>query len=266
MTDKNRVNWFVCVGSKSFGPYSKEIIFRLLKEQKISYDNYLWTQGLSNWQKARYLEPFASFTIKPESPERIDLGEKLSLELEKEYQSKPWLKKVSDALSSRAVGYSIKSLSDWTGVPLKELFTIGEQAIELYNPFPIQGKRKKRWIEAPDEKLKAVQRLILDNLLKDFPISGAAHGFVPSRSILTHASNHRRKRWVVSLDIRSFFPSVNEDMVREIAQELPIPHHEIELFVQLTTRNDHLPQGAPTSPAIGNLVLKELDEKLCEEI
>ena len=93
-----------------------------------------------------------------------------------------------------------------------------------------------------------------------------AHGFVPHRSILTHASHHRKKRWVVTLDIRAFFPSVNDDMVRAIARELPIPSEDVDLFVSLTTRNNHLPQGAPTSPTLGNLVLRNLDNELCEVV
>ena len=71
---------------------------------------------------------------------------------------------------------------------------------------------------------------------------------------------------MVTLDIRAFFPSVNDDMVRAIARELPIPSEDVDLFVSLTTRNNHLPQGAPTSPTLGNLVLRNLDNELCEVV
>ena len=57
------------------------------------------------------------------------------------------------------------------------------------------------------------------------------------------------------------FPSVSSDRVREVARELPIPEEDVELLVHLTTRKDHLPQGAPTSPVLGNLVLRDLDQK-----
>ena len=66
------------------------------------------------------------------------------------------------------------------------------------------------------------------------------------------------------MDIRSFFPSVSSDRVREVACELPIPEDDVELLVQLTTRKDHLPRGAPTSPVLGNLVLRDLDHKMCD--
>jgi RNA-directed DNA polymerase len=264
ITSSNK--WYLCMAQETSGPYEEKLICSILADHKETEQVYIWTSGMKDWQKIENSKFGKMLDSKFDEPEKMDLGEKLSWELEREYESKPWLKRVAEVASSMTKKGSAKSLSDWTRMPEKELIFLGEQANQLYNPFPIQGKRKKRWIEAPDEKLKAVQRMILDNLLRNIPLSGAAHGFVPNRSILTHASNHRRKRWVVTLDIRSFFPSVNEEMVREVARELPIPSHEIELFVQLTTRNNHLPQGAPTSPAIGNLVLKALDEQLCDEV
>jgi len=256
MSQNCDLEWYLSKEGKAYGPFSSLRIIELLDSTKISYLDYVWHKDLTSWIQVKDVNTFA---LRDEE----DPGRKLDHELEKEYE-----KKASNSVSgvSSPDFSKDKPLSEWIGISEKKLTELSEKANELYSPFPIEGKKKKRWIEAPSEELKIVQRSILDKLLQNISLSGAAHGFVANRSILTHASGHRRKRWVVTLDIRSFFPSVTGEMVRSIAKSLPIPQSDVETFIKLTTRNNHLPQGAPTSPNIGNLVLKDLDQKLCKEV
>lgn len=248
--------WYLSKDGKPYGPFSSSGIIELLDASKISYLDHVWHKDLANWIQVKDVNTFAF-------PKEEDPGIKLEYELEQEYEKKASF--TASGESSTAV-FEVRPLAEWIRISNAKLTELSEKANELYSPFPIEGKKKKRWIEAPNEELKTVQRSILDKLLQNISLSGAAHGFVANRSILTHASGHRRKRWVVTLDIRSFFPSVTGEMIRAIAKSLPIPQSDIETFVKLTTRNNHLPQGAPTSPNLGNLVLKDLDQKLCKEV
>ena len=149
-----------------------------------------------------------------------------------------------------------------------------------------------RLVEAPKARLKEVQRWVLHEILDHVPPHAASHGFVRERSVLTHAAVHTGQGVVVRLDLRDFFASVAAGRVyglyRALGYEVSIartltglctntipttiwsarqppaqpglvqPH--FWLGRQLATA--HLPQGAPTSPALANLVAFGLDRRL----
>ena len=152
--------------------------------------------------------------------------------------------------------------------------------------------RPVRVIERPKHRLKAIQRRLLHELLDWIPAHEAAHGFTRGRSVRTHAEQHTGRFVVVRLDLADFFASITASRVYGIFrtagypesvayvlmalmtnvvpaalwQTLPRPavprqiaaHHH--LGRQLAT--PHLPQGAPTSPALANLAAFRLDRRL----
>ena len=128
-----------------------------------------------------------------------------------------------------------------------------------YNVYPMVTGRKTRWIEAPSEELKELQRLLLDNLLYKLEPTEYAHGFVPGRSIVTNASCHVGKKWVLTADIKNFFPSVTKAQVIRALAPLDLAPERRDIIVELVTLHGHLPQGAPTSPHLANLVVRGMD-------
>ena len=147
-------------------------------------------------------------------------------------------------------------------ISLREL---APEADERYHVYPLvsgKSKKKKRWIEAPDSELKAAQRWLLDNWLYHLAPTGFAHGFVPGRSILTNAAEHVGRRWVVTADVRDFFPSITATRIATCLAELELDDADRSAVVQLVTRRGRLPQGAPTSPHLANLVARTLDLRL----
>lgn len=137
-----------------------------------------------------------------------------------------------------------------------------------------------RLISAPMPKLKAAQHWILENILYRVPSHEAAHGFLPGRSIVSNAQLHVGQRIVVNVDLENFFPTI--DFRRVIGQFRALGYSgaastifalicteaevdEVELDGRtwyVAQRERHLPQGAPTSPQLTNLLCRRLDRKL----
>ena len=131
-----------------------------------------------------------------------------------------------------------------------------------YRKFSVRRTRKRpRWINAPDPVLKIIQKKILQKLLYKANPHPDAHGFYPGKSILSNAKPHCKKNWVISFDVKDFFPSTTQEMVRK-----SLPHEKLgidpQLISQLCCLGGALPQGAPTSPHLANLAFHECDLKL----
>jgi RNA-directed DNA polymerase len=141
---------------------------------------------------------------------------------------------------------------------------------------------KRRLLEAPRPRLKSIQRYVLHKILDHVPAHDAAHGYRYDRSIVTFAAPHAGRRVVLRMDLRDFFPSVSAARVRAIFRAAGYPREVASCLAGLCTnvtppdvwpdgadeaarrrfRSPHLPQGAPTSPALANLCAFGLDRRL----
>lgn len=110
--------------------------------------------------------------------------------------------------------------------------------------------------------LKIIQRWILDNILNNIPVSPYAKGFVKDRSIKDSARFHRKQPKVLSLDISDFFGSINTPKVNNLFFECGYSKRLCYFLTRLCTHSGALPQGAPTSPAISNIIFHESDLKI----
>lgn len=119
-----------------------------------------------------------------------------------------------------------------------------------------------RTIEAPNEKLKTLQRRVLHRLLNPLPVHPAATGFVPGRSIVDNARPHAGRGVVINIDLADFFPSLTAERVTAAFRGLGWNADAATILSRICTTENHVPQGAPTSPAISNLVCRRLDVRL----
>lgn len=124
-----------------------------------------------------------------------------------------------------------------------------------------------RLIEEPRKKVKLLQLKALEFFSKFAPkVRPCVHGFVKDRGILTNAKAHweRRPTFVLNLDLKDFFPSITFFRVRGLLMSSPFSFsYEIAtVFAHLCTYAGKLPQGAPTSPYISNLICRSMDRDL----
>ncbi len=134
---------------------------------------------------------------------------------------------------------------------------------KFYNTYYLPKKSGgKRVIDCPGKNLKTIQRWILKNYLDKLEVNKRANGFVKERGIKRNALFHLNKKYILTVDIKNFFPSISQKQVFETLNE----HYKEKEFAikiaKLCTFQRRLPQGAPTSPVLSNLVFKNIDEEI----
>lgn len=160
---------------------------------------------------------------------------------------------------------SLKNLALQLRVPQELLKVLAEAAPEHYRPFTqIARGKKPRLIDNPADALKLVQRRIRRHILEPLPLPPHVTGCVVGMSAQKNAEVHLGARFITSVDIKDFYPSVSNDMIFRLWQRLGFGPGLASLLTKLTTVNGHLPQGAPTSDALANHVVHELDTALVQ--
>jgi len=138
----------------------------------------------------------------------------------------------------------------------------------------------QRLISAPMPRLKRAQHWILENLLSKIPLHDCAHGFVNERSIVTNAAPHVGRDLVINMDLQDFFPTITYPRVKGVFRSFGYSEQistilalictepeteEVEIdgeTFHVATSERHLPQGAPTSPALTNVLCYRFDRRI----
>ena len=121
---------------------------------------------------------------------------------------------------------------------------------------------RNRILSVPNNLLKNVQRGILERYLYQIETSEYSTAYCKGKSLLDNASPHIGKECILKLDISHFFDSITDDSVYLVFKQFGLSVPATSLLTHLCTYNGKLPQGAPTSPYIANLVMKHFDEQL----
>lgn len=149
----------------------------------------------------------------------------------------------------------------------------------------------KRVISIPAPNLMTTQRWLAAYVLNPLPVHHASYAFKPGASIGKCAARHCGARWLIKLDVAAFFGSISEIQVYRVFRSLGYQPLVAFEFARLTTfaprqslrylsptwrakahpspiaeyacrRLGYLPQGAPTSPMLSNLVMRDADAKI----
>lgn len=153
---------------------------------------------------------------------------------------------------------------------IRRLYILSNNIEHYYKKYEISKRNGgKRIIYEPNYTLKKVQRNILDNVLSGFKISKYAMAYVKGKSVKDNANMHVNKKLILKLDIKDFFNNISfMDVYNKVFLEEYFPKQARTVLTYLCTYNEFLPQGAPTSSYISNLIMQDFDEKIglfCEK-
>lgn len=121
----------------------------------------------------------------------------------------------------------------------------------------------KRKLSIPDVILKRVQRSIADNILTTFPVSSYATAYKKGSNVQSNAAPHILKNKILKLDIDGFFDNITYSNVKNFVFTADKFTEPVQiLLTMLCYHQESLPQGAPSSPTITNIIMFDFDERI----
>jgi len=184
---------------------------------------------------------------------------------------------------------TLSHLAFHTGIKHHYLRKIVSRDLNPYRTFPISKRSGgKRYINVPHQDLMKLQRWIDQHILSQLSDSPYSYAFRQGQSIVDCANQHLGCNWIIKIDLRHFFESLSEIQVYHVFSDIGydslISFEMARLCTKVTrsnsnkyknkrwvshldspiedyndTRVGHLPQGAPTSPKLSNIIVKNLD-------
>lgn len=148
------------------------------------------------------------------------------------------------------------------GFPLAELQDVAKNMHRHVREkaVTVRGKPRDTW--RPSRRLAAIQGAIIERLLDSLPISDCAHAYRKGRSIVSAASPHAGTAFLLSMDVKSFFPRTHHTRVYQLWLNLGCHADVARLLTKLTTYNGELATGLRTSNAISNLLFARVDARV----
>ncbi len=173
----------------------------------------------------------------------------------------PYIEKLQ--INKVPIIFEFEHLSKLFGIKWEILATM-INCPESYNrKFSIPKRRGgTREIVSPYPSLLLCQNWIYKNILLSQPVHNCAHGFVPGRSIISNSIQHLAKKTLLKMDLKNFFPSISINWVINYFSSLGYAKNVAFYLSALCCYEDHLSQGASTSPYLTNILLQNLDKRL----
>lgn len=159
----------------------------------------------------------------------------------------------------------IEKMSNELSLPLTYVGRLALTASYQYKRYEIPKKAGgTRTILHPSKRLKALQRWLLANVIEVWPVHPAAMAYRKGQTILDNATVHAKSKYLLRMDLQNFFPSLKIQDMREYSKKRPSlfegwTSQDFDGFCRLVFREGQLTIGAPTSPAISNVLCFDLD-------
>ena len=160
---------------------------------------------------------------------------------------------------------TLADLLEFNAYALERIFGETRYQEKHYTEFFINKKSgEKRQILSPKYKLKFIQRRLAHVLSLIYIGRASVHGFRQGKSIITNAEKHIRHKALLNIDLKDFFPTIHFGRIRGILQAFPygLSKNGATIIAGFCCHKGVLPQGAPTSPIISNMICSKLDYQL----
>lgn len=170
-------------------------------------------------------------------------------------------KSIKDTFSNLVSRYDVANILEIKEASLR-YFLYGKKPENMYEEFQIpkrQGGERK--IAAPNRELRNIQRKLLAVLTEVYTPKVCAYGFIKAKNIKENADNHIKCSQILNIDLKNYFEQINFGRVRGmfIAKPYSIGTEAATVLAQIVCYKGKLPQGAPTSPIIANMVCAPMD-------
>lgn len=136
---------------------------------------------------------------------------------------------------------------------------------------PKRAPNEFRTIAQPTPEIKLIQRWLIENVFQSLPVHKAATAYREGVSIADHAARHAKKRFLLKMDFRNFFPSISfDDVYRHLVVHTKLSNEEARVVCHLVCWRDKprktycLSIGAPSSPLLSNAIMYDFDRKMVE--
>ncbi|MFZ2871648.1 reverse transcriptase domain-containing protein, partial [Zavarzinia sp.] len=160
---------------------------------------------------------------------------------------------------------NLVSIAEFLGFAPQHIFYLVENPERYYTSIRIpknSDPSKFRELNIPLSELKGVQRAINKKILSQYSADACVHSYVGARSILTAAREFCPGKAVLKIDIKDFFPAITFNRVLGLFKFIGFSDASSFILARLTTFDNHLAQGAPTSPSISNFIAWRMDSRL----
>lgn len=156
--------------------------------------------------------------------------------------------------------YDVTHLSKLIGITSSYFYEVSNSQSNYYRRFKIyKNDGSTRTIHEPLPNLKLIQQWILINILYQTKISPFAKAYIRNISIKDNVKFHKNQKIILKLDIKNFFPSIKEEHVYKVFRSFGYTTELTKMFAEISLIYARLPQGAPTSAYLSNLVLLNFD-------
>lgn len=173
--------------------------------------------------------------------------------------SGPPIRERSSGAAERA--WSVEAIADRAGIATATLYRVAKGAASAYRKRQLKVGRKFRVLRTPQGELRRVQDALHTTVLRRLPCADAAQ-CTPGRGVVAHARAHLGQPYVTLLDFADCFPSVRVAALTDALEAAGFDRRAAALVTRLCTIDGELPQGAPTSSALLDVVLAPFDRAL----
>lgn len=159
----------------------------------------------------------------------------------------------------------IHSISDELALSTRLVFLMSKKSENFYNDFFIKKKDgTNRQILSPKFSMKMVQKWILSEILEKVSVSEQAMAYIKGQGscIKKNANYHRYNLYIYEIDLKDFFTAIKRVRVFYVFKNIGYNKMVSNIFANLCTYKGYLPQGGVCSPALSNIICKDLDKRL----